>query len=310
MTEARYSPASLAAILGVSESTVKRWVDRDLLRGEKTAGGHRKIALAEVVAFLRRGGRAVPAVEALDLLARRPPRRASALTPDQLAELLVKGDTNTAQALVLAQFTGGRSVEDLLDRLVGPALAHVGERWSCGEIDVFDEHLATQRCWRILAELRRLMPAPPEGAPLALGGAPEGDPYVIPTFMAELTLREMRWRTLNLGADVPGASLRAAIERHRPQLVWVSITSTAVTPAFFASYPAVYEAAARDGAAVILGGQGLTPALQRELLATAFGSRLAHLKALAQALATSRPQPARHPHAVSRHPRVHPPGQR
>jgi excisionase family DNA binding protein len=308
--EARFSPASLAEILGVSESTVKRWVDRDLLRGEKTAGGHRKIALADVVAFLRTGGRAVPALETLGLLARRNPRRASALTPEQLAGLLVQGDTDTARAFVLAQFTGGRLVEEILDRLVGPALADIGERWARAEVDVYEEHLATQRCWRILTELRQLMPAPPDTAPLALGGAPEGDPYVIPTCMAELTLREMRWRTLNLGANVPASSLRTAIERHRPRLVWISITSTAVAPAFFGGYPAAYEAAERGGAAVILGGQGLTPVLQREALATAFGSRLAHLKALAQALAGSGPESTRHAHAVPRHPRVDPARQR
>ena len=107
---------------------------------------------------------------------------------------------------------------------------------------------------------------------------------MLPTLAAELTLREMRWRTLDLGADVPAASLRHAIDRHRPRLVWISITSRAVVPAFFAHYPSVYAAAQRLGAAVMLGGQGLTRALQATLVASAFGSRLAHLKAFAQAL--------------------------
>ena len=285
MSAERFSPASLATTLGVSESTVKRWIDRGVLRAARTAGGHRKVALADVVAFLRGRGDAVPTSETLELLVghcRMP--EATTLTAERLAELLISGDTDAARAVVLAQYAGGRRVEDILDQLVGPAMAHVGERWSCDDIGIYEEHLATQRCWRVLTELRRLMPTPPATAPLALGGAPEGDPYVLPTLMAELTLREMHWRTLNLGAHVPATSLRDAIARHQPRLVWVSITSTALAPAFFADYPLAYETARQRGAAMVLGGQGLSQDLSKTLLATAFGVRLAHLKALAQAL--------------------------
>jgi hypothetical protein len=35
-----------------------------------------------------------------------------------------------------------------------------------------------------------LLPAPSDRAPVALGGAPEGDPYLLPCLMAEMTLAE------------------------------------------------------------------------------------------------------------------------
>jgi excisionase family DNA binding protein len=278
----RFSPAQLRPFLGVSESTIKRWVDSGKLRSVKTAGGHRRIAVPDLLDFLRAGGREVPGLEALGLGAG-PGRRgeAEALTPARLAQFLLEGEMEPARTFLLTQFSSGRAVEDLLDRLVAPAMVEVGRLWERKEIDVYREHLATQRAWRILLELRGLLPAVPPGAPLALGAAPEGDPYLLPALMAETTLAEMRWRTLNLGADVPVDSLRLAVARHRPRLVWLSVTSSEITPGFLAGYPALFKAVQEQGAGLVLGGQGLTPALQDQLIATAFGTRLAHLKAFA-----------------------------
>lgn len=281
--EKRFSPARLAPILGVSESTLKRWVDAGTLRSAKTVGGHRKIALPDLAAFLRRAGRQVPSFEALGLLAEDagPATSEGALTPERLATLLLEGETPAARALLVSQFSAGRALDEILDRLVGPAMAHVGTLWATRAIDVYQEHLATQRAWRLLAELRRLLAAPLDDAPLALGGAPEGDPYLLPTLMAELTLRESGWRTLNLGPDVPLASFCEAIAHHDPRLVWLSVTSLEVRPMFFGDYPTLLAAAAARGTAVALGGQGLMPALRDRLAATAVGTRLAELKAFA-----------------------------
>lgn len=284
----RFSPAQLAPIVGVSESTIKRWIDAGHLEGEKTPGGHRKIALPQLLAFLRSGGRVAPSLEALGLLAERhaspavPPD-----TPEALAGLLLRGDTDVARTLVLEQFRLGRALDELLDRLVAPAMVSVGTQWVEGKIDVYQEHVATLRAWNILVELRGLLPMPPDRAPLALGGSPEGDPYLLPTLMAELTLADMGWRTLNTGPNTPVASLLEAVTRHRPRLVWLSITSVKPDEGFFEGYPRFFAAAQAAGASVVIGGQGLTAALQDRLVASGFGTRLAHLKAFARSRSSS-----------------------
>ena len=279
----RFSPAQLAPIIGVSESTIKRWIDAGHLKAEKTVGGHRKIALPNLLAFLRSRGRTVPSLEALGLLAERhaDPEGAPG-TPEALAGLLLRDGTDVARTLILEQFRGGRALDDLLDRLVAPAMARVGTEWAEGKIEVYQEHLATLRLWRILVELRGLLPTPSDRAPLALGGAPEGDPYLLPTLMAELTLADMGWRTVNIGPNTPVASLFEAVMRHRPRLVWLSVTSMKPHASFFEGYPRLFESAQAKGASVVIGGQGLTAALQDRLVASGFGTRLAHLKAFAR----------------------------
>ncbi len=285
MDDKTYSPAHLAPILGVSESTLKRWVDAGHLRGVKSPGGHRKIAVSELRAFLRAQGRAVPSLEGLAVLAERgnTPATESATAP-ALASLLLRGDSQVARTLILDQVREGRPLDEILDRLLAPSMVQIGALWAQEQIDVYREHIVTLRVWSILFELRGLLPAPPVGAPVALGGAPEGDPYLLPCLMAEIVLTDLGWQTINTGPDTPLASLREAIEEHRPKLLWLSITSKHLHSDFFDAYARLFESAQAHGARVMLGGQGVTPEVQDRVVASAFGTRLAHLKAFASAL--------------------------
>ena len=64
---ARFSPRKIADALGVGESTVKRWIDAGRLEADRTLGGHRRVALDEVLRFVREEGTDVVYPEALGL---------------------------------------------------------------------------------------------------------------------------------------------------------------------------------------------------------------------------------------------------
>ncbi|MED5508142.1 MAG: DNA-binding protein, partial [Planctomycetota bacterium] len=53
--------------IGMSESSLKRWVDRGLLESTRTAGGHRRIRVKEAVRFIRDRQLVVSAPEKLGL---------------------------------------------------------------------------------------------------------------------------------------------------------------------------------------------------------------------------------------------------
>lgn len=292
------SPRDLGCALGVSESSVKRWVDDGVLAARRTAGGHRRIAVPEAVRFVRQSGALVARpdliVEAGMASAVAPfDTAASARVADQLFALLNDNDAAAARALLLALYVSGWPAAAICDGPIRIAMERIGTLWEHGGGGIAIEHLATDTCLRALAEIRALLGPPPVDAPDAIGGAPEGDPYILPSMAAATVLADLGYRVHNLGPNVPTAVLEQAALRYRPLVVWLAI-SVAGDPARLG--PAMGALAARlasHGATLIVGGRGApspppTTGLLRihamaELAAFAQGARTAMVPSMPHA---------------------------
>ncbi len=218
------STAQAAEVLGVSVSTVKRWVDEGLLPAHRTAGGHRKLLRAEVLALSRRGlPLGDPAALSMD-----PVRGPDADLADAAAALLdavLRGRGPEVNAIIRRTYDAGVPVEVLADRLVAPAMAQVGHAWETERIAVWQEHRGTQLCAAALYGLKDELQARAErNRPLAVGGAPSGDPYLLATLLAQLVLLDAGWEAVQLGPDTPLSGLRNALPQLRPRLVWLSVS--------------------------------------------------------------------------------------
>jgi excisionase family DNA binding protein len=285
------STAQDAEALGVSVTTVKRWVDDGVLPAHRTPGGHRKLLLADVARLAREGG--LPHAD----LARLDPRWSAGPEPDaaalsgRLAGLLNGGDGPGVRALVRAAYHGGMAVEDLADQVISPAMAAIGHDWESGRIDVTHEHRGTQLVAAAVYELKAAVERNAErGRPVAVGGAVERDHYLLPTLLAQMSLVDAGWEAVNLGPNTPFFSFRRALDEFRPRLVWVSVSYLADAAAFEREYRAFFRLAESRGAAVVLGGRALPDETRARLPYTAFGDGLAHLVAFARTL-HPRPRP-------------------
>jgi excisionase family DNA binding protein len=277
-----FSTADVANALGVSVSTVKRWVDEGILPAYRTVGGHRRLRGEDVVSAVR--ARLLPHrdLTALDALIR--PTRVSALNR-QLSRALQQGNGSRVRQLLRSAHHSGMSFASMADEVIAPVMKDVGHGWESGGLDVFEEHRATQLCQAALYDLKSQLSSAQVGARrLALGGGPGGDPYVIANLMAELVLLEDGWSVINLGPNTPLASFLHAVERLRPRLVWLSASHLPEFGAFHKGAAALSQAARRRGVTVIAGGRAMTADRRVKLTHIKFGDNLSELQRVASSL--------------------------
>ena len=221
------SPRELSRAVGASESTLKRWTDDGLLRATRTAGGHRRIAIGEAVRFVRAAGLTVVDAAALGL-----PELSGAFGGSEesdassvLFNALTEGDASRCRGLILQSYLAGQAVAQIADQQIAPAMRRIGDLWKHDRKGILLEHRATNLLIEAVAQLRSLLSRPADDAPLAIGAAPTGDPYVLPTLLAATALADEGWRDMNLGPETPLDVLRLAMAASRPKLVWLSITT-------------------------------------------------------------------------------------
>lgn len=281
-----FSPRELARALGVSESSLKRWADDGRLAVQRTAGGHRRIPAGEAVRFIRGTGLPLrhPAVLALENVVESaavpPPEAAPAGEAcDRLFDLLVGDTSEAARGYLVSLYLAGWPVATICDGPIRNALTRIGALWHHDVSGIWVEHRATQVCLEALIELRALVPSPAPDAPLAIGCAPAGDPYLIPSRMCGLVLASVGFRDVDLGPDTPTEALIASIEQQRPALVWLARSLPPDTGPARSALDALREAVAAVGGVLVLGGRGAPRIPRTEDLFV--GSTMAELAAFA-----------------------------
>lgn len=221
------SPRELAAAIGMSESSLKRWADDGVIQVTKTAGGHRRITIGEAIRFVRavRAPLLRPDLLGLNDLTPLGEDVLSADGPaDRLFRYLREGKAREARALVLSAYLAGQSVAEIADGPIRVAMERLGELWHHEPAGVFVEHRATDICIQAVQQLRLLVESHAVG-PVAIGGGAPGDPYLLPPMLAAAALSAAGWQTVNLGPDTPFDALLAAAAQHQPRVVWLCISS-------------------------------------------------------------------------------------
>ena len=278
------TPKQLARAIDVSESSIKRWCDKGVIPTQYTAGGHRRLAKSDVMAFLRSSRHQIIHPEALGL----PPTsgqstRVVARAREQLIQSLIAGDENRSLQIAVDLYLAEHSLSVICDEVFAQAFREIGQRWSCGEVEIYQERLGCEITLRALHELRGILPAPPSSAPLAIGCAAAGDQYRLGTTMVELVLRDAKWNAISLGDNLPFTTIAEAIRQRRPRMFWLSCSYIADEEEFLANYRELYEEYGMD-VAFVIGGPALTNATRASMKYAAFCDNMQHLEGFAQTL--------------------------
>lgn len=246
------SPKDLAAAIGVSESSLKRWADKGQVKSTRTPGGHRRIPISEAIRFIRSNNVTIVRPELLGLAS-------EAVSPsedvgDALYEMLYEGKAREARSLLMTQFLQGASLAEIFDGPLKAALHRLGELWLDNRQGIFVEHRATEICLEAIRELRQAVEDNPS-APIAIGGASEGEIHSIPTLMAGTILLEERFHAVNLGGATPLDALENAAEELNARLIWLSVTVPTNPSELEMSLAQLAESCRQNRRGLAVGGQ-------------------------------------------------------
>ncbi len=278
------TPKQVARSLGVSESSVKRWCDQGEIATHYTAGGHRRIAVSTVLTLVRDGKYSLVTPEALGLPATSGQTiRVVQRAREQLTEALLEGKEARCRQIIFDLYMSGQRPSAICDEVVAAAFTDIGERWSCGAAEIYQERRGCEIALHIMHDLEALLAPIREDGPLALGGAAAGDQYSLGTKMVELVLRDAEWNAVSLGDNLPFSTLDAAIANNRPKLFWLSCSYIDDQAEFLAGYSALHEKFNAE-VAFVVGGNALTHELRRKMQFSAYCDNMQHLDGFARTL--------------------------
>ena len=257
----------LARLWLVSEATIKRWADTGQLKSARTAGGHRRFPLSEVLRFqaerglgagaggLVAAGAARGGAQAPESAPHAAPFDAGA-TAGLFFDAVERGHSAEASALLLETHMRGVAVEVIFDEVVAPALRRVGDAWHADVMSVADEHLATCTAVRAVETLAGSTRRAGAHVGEAVCCAAEGEMHVVAVLCVQAALEAAGWEARNLGGHTPFFALAEYVARHRPALVCVSSTMQWELEHNARDYAQLAQAALACGARVVLGGEG------------------------------------------------------
>lgn len=186
------------------------------------------------------------------------PRKADPALVEQIVRGDVEGARNILFRLPSDRFPRDRLAADVLL----PAMAEIGRLWELDELEIFQEHLATETIRTLIAGLTAAAPEPGEQCRTALVScAPEDKHDLIPLALAaHLTFRG--WSAKNLGGSLPAAQITRAVALLRPDVLFLTFTMLSVLEGVLDVIAGVRPEF--PDCRIILGGRGASAA--RDLL--------------------------------------------
>lgn len=287
MDVAQYISSQLAGkILGVSVSTVKRWVDDKILPADITPGGHRKILVADLIRLSRQGVLPVGDFSKLPLIETQPNNSALLqISADNFYQALRNQSLLSCNNIILSAYRNKMPIEKITDDIIQPSMARIGEEWMNGTLPIFYEHCSTQLCISTLFELRNFINSRDNtNGPIAIGGCITNEHHQLCNMLVDVLLFDLGWNTINIGANTPIESFVDGINHYKPKLVWMSTTNISNVDQFIKDNFLLFDKVCDAGSVLVIGGQGLTPAIRKKIKFHFYGDTMCHLADYARGL--------------------------
>ena len=217
MNQRLFSPKEIAHALGVSQASIKRWVDKGIIKAEKTSGGHRKISLLALQDYLKINNKELINPEVVDsgISAARKSGKLSE-GRDIFYKALIDCNASSMRAVPYDLYLSGMDLTVIFDEFMAEAIRSWTDEYFQGNLDEFQFRRAEKQLQGVLYFLSTLLPQTDEKAKYAMVGTLPGGSESL-AHIEEISLRERGWRTEFLGSDLEEKSYLRAVKMLKPQ---------------------------------------------------------------------------------------------
>jgi methanogenic corrinoid protein MtbC1 len=232
MTDKMVSTKEVAAMLQVTETTIKRWADESVVHCVKTAGGHRKFLLKDIVQFAEANGYTVSgshpppmSQKQMDQLQTGVYTQNYAKIASILREEAMQSDREGLTMLLLYLYKHHITLPIVLDKVILPAFEEIGHEWEKGELGVDQEHAASHALTEALVRTAPDLHRKERNNKSVLCACPEGELHELGLQGLAYSLECEGWKVYYLGGNTPLQSISSLLRAERPDLVCLSLTS-------------------------------------------------------------------------------------
>jgi len=251
------SSKQVAEILGVNESSVKRWADSGMLSCYKTPGGHRKFKKDDLLLFSSKYSFELKSDINNNSSEKNHLNNFNfKITNDLLFKKLMVGSEDDLTDFLYSLHLSGISVIDIYDNVIAKIMFDIGDKWKRKELTVDQEHIATNKIIKSIIRLHDKIASKPFNGLTALCGSLEGEYHELPLLSVRNVLTYYGWKVIYVGANVPVKALQSSINDHKPDVVCLSSTIIYNSEEFISDIRKIYSVAKSSGSKLLLGGTG------------------------------------------------------
>jgi 5-methyltetrahydrofolate--homocysteine methyltransferase len=178
---------------------------------------------------------------------------------EELKEAIIKGKRDAVEPLIRKALSEGLSPEEIMDKMMTPAMDVVGDRFSRNEIFLPEMMIAARAMNTGLDILRPMLIA--KGISTkgkVVIGSVKGDIHDVGKNIVSMVLQGAGYEVTDLGIDTPPEKFVDAVKQHQPRFVLMSALLTLTMTMMEETIKALKQAGLREKVKVGVGGAPLT----------------------------------------------------
>ncbi len=178
---------------------------------------------------------------------------------EELKESIMKGKRDAVEPLIRKALSEGSSPEEIMDKMMIPAMDIIGDRFSRNEIFLPEMMIAARAMNTGLEILRPMLVAKGvSGKGKVVIGSVKGDIHDVGKNIVSMVLQGGGYEVIDLGIDTPPEKFVDAVKQHQPRFVLMSALLTLTMSMMEETIKALKLAGIREKVKVGVGGAPLT----------------------------------------------------